>query len=304
MTGRQTVAQPKGPPTTAPVRSRTAAPRRIQGLDRGLVALETLASTPEGLSLGEISRRLAVDKSTTHRLMGTLMARGFARLDGNTQRYRLGLRLVGLGATAWQSVDLPQMARPHLEALRDSTSEAAHLAVLSEGEVLFLGKASAPSALTVNVGIGARAPLHCTSLGKALLAWLEPAELDVLLTGRHFHSYTTRTITDSMELKRHLEVVRGRGWAFDDEERDVGLRCLAAPARDAAGRVVAAIGISGPAARITLHDVERIASEVVARADLLAAALGYRAAGGAAGVADAAITPAIAPKTPGETVEP
>lgn len=288
MVGRYTVAQMKRSPSEAPPAGRTGAPRRIQGLDRGLVALETLAAAPEGLSLGEISRRLAVDKSTTHRLLGTLIARGFARLEGKTQRYRLGLRLVGLGATAWQSVDLPEMARPHLERLRDATGEAAHLAVLSEGEVLFLGKASAPSALTVNVGIGARAPLHCTSLGKALLAWLEPAEVDGLLAGRQLHAFTPRTITDPDDIKRHLEVVRQRGWAFDDEERDVGLRCLAAPARDATGRVIAALGVSGPAARITLHAVDRIASDVIAGADMLAAALGYRAGGSATVEAGAA----------------
>jgi IclR family transcriptional regulator, KDG regulon repressor len=255
---------------------RSGTPRRIQVLDRALRALETLADAPGGLGVTELGRRLGVDKSTAHRLLATFVHRGYVRVDPRTQRYLLGIRLVGLGASAWRGVDLAETARPVLETLRDESGEAAHLAVLMDGEAVFLAKASAPGALTVNVGVGSRAPVHCTSLGKALLAWLAEPELHALLSESTFPRFTARTITDAEDLTRHLKLVRERGWALDDEERDVGLRCLAAPVRDAGELVIAAVGISGPAARVTLDRVDALAEQVVAAALAVSAGIGHR----------------------------
>lgn len=262
-------------------RARGARPVRVEVADRALRALEELGDSPGGLGVTELGRRLRVDKSTAHRLLMTMAARGFVRLNAQTQRYQLGLRLVGLGAVAAHGVEVTDMARPVLEALRDDTGEAASLAVLSEGEVLFLAKATSPGALTVNHGVGTRLPAHGSALGKVLLAWAasrDPEQVDRIVAQRGMAPTTPRTLTDPEDLVRHLRGVATRGWALDDEEYAAGLRCMAAPVRDAAGDVVAALGISGPTSRITLERVEPLAARVRHAAAELSAHLGYRAA--------------------------
>ena len=262
-------------------RVRADRPRVIEAADRALQALEELADAPGGLGVTDLGRHLGVDKSTAHRLLATLQARGFVRLNAHTQRYALGLRLAGLGAVAVQGVDLTEVARPHLEALRDATGEAASLAVYSEGEAIFLAKAAAAGALTVNHGAGTRLPVHCSALGKVLLAGLlergEEEHVDRALAQRGLARHTPRTITARDDLVRHLQRVRAQGWALDDEEFAAGLRCLAAPVRDAGGAVAAAIGVSGPTTRVTLDAVAPFAAQVCEAGAALSAALGYRA---------------------------
>ena len=255
--------------------------RRIEAVDRALQALEVLADAPGGLGVTDLGRRLGVDKSTAHRLLATLLARGFVRLDAQTQRYALGLRLAGLGAVAVQRVDLTAVARPHLEALRDETREASSLAVYSEGEAIFLARASAAGALTVNQGVGTRMPAHCSALGKVLLAGLlergADEQVDRALAQRGLAPHTPRTITNRDDLLRHLQVVHAQGWALDDEEFADGLRCLAAPVRDAAGGVVAAVGLSGPTSRVTVERVPELAAAMLRAGEGISAAMGYRA---------------------------
>jgi IclR family transcriptional regulator, KDG regulon repressor len=244
--------------------------------ERVLNALEALEGAPGGLGVTELGRRLGVDKSTAHRLLATLAGRGYARLNPHTQRYQLGLRLVGLGAVAARGVDVTEVARPALESLRDDTGEAASLAVLSEGEVLFLAKATAPGALTVNHGVGTRLPAHASALGKVLLAGSRDPEAVQRLVARHgLPPGTPRTITTADDLQDHLELVGARGWGLDDEEYAAGLRCLAAPVRDAGGEVVAAIGISGPTTRVTLERVQTLAHQVRRAAAQVSTQLGY-----------------------------
>jgi DNA-binding IclR family transcriptional regulator len=210
-----------------------------------------------------------------------MAARGFARLNAHTQRYQLGLRLVGLGAVAARGVEITEIARPVIEALRDATGEATSLAVLSEGEVLFLAKATSPGALTVNHGVGTRLPAHASALGKVLLAGTldrDPEQADRVIAQRGLAPHTPRTIGDAEDLRRHLRQVAARGWALDDEEYALGLRCMAVPVRDAAGDVVAAIGLSGPTTRVTLERVAALAERMRQAGHDLSVLLGYRPA--------------------------
>jgi IclR family acetate operon transcriptional repressor len=260
---------------------RSAPPvRRGQVAERALQALEELADAPEGLGVSDLGRRLGVDKSTAHRLLATLQAREYVRLNPYTQRYVLGLRLIGLGAAAARGVDLAEIARPHLDALRDAAGEAASLAVLFEADALLLAKVVGPGVLTVNQGVGTRMPGHCSALGKVLVAGLVecdgPDVVGRLFGGRELVAHTPRSITDIEVLARHVEQVRHRGWALDDEEYAVGLRCLAAPVRDAGGEVVAAVGTSGPTTRVTLDRVEPVSRVVRETALAISTALGYR----------------------------
>ena len=256
---------------------RTDSARRVEAVDRALQALEELADTPGGLGVTELGRRLGIDKSTAHRLLGTLLARGFVRVLPQTQRYALGLRLAGLGAAAVRGVDLSDVARPHLEALRDRTAEAATLAVLFEGEVLVLARATSTGALTVSHGVGSRLAAHSSALGKVLMAGADdPETVPRVIAQRGLPRQTEHTLVRSDALLAHLDVVRQQGWAIDDEETALGLRCLAAPVRDASGANVAAIGISGPTSRVTTALVPALSGVVRGAAVALSTALGYR----------------------------
>jgi IclR family transcriptional regulator, KDG regulon repressor len=246
--------------------------------DRTLAALEALGDELGGLGVTDLGRRLGVDKSTAHRLLGTMAARGFVRLNPHTQRYQLGLRLVALGAIAARGVDLTDVARPVIETLRDETGEATSLAVYSEGEAIFLAKATSDRALTVNHGVGTRMPAHCSALGKVLLAGhRDPEEFDRVIAQRGLAPNTPRSISDAEVLRHHLKMVTARGWALDDEEFALGLRCMAAPVRDAAGDVVAAVGLSGPTNRVSHERVEALAERVRWASTTLSEQLGYRA---------------------------
>jgi IclR family transcriptional regulator, KDG regulon repressor len=268
------VARPAGAPAGD---AGEPAGRRGQVAERALIALEALADAPGGLSVTELGRQLGVDKSTAHRLLGTMRARGFARLNPSTQRYSLGFRIISLGSAAARDLDLTAIARPFLEALSRQTGEGTSLAVLSEGQVLFLARVTGSGVLSVNQHVGTRMPAHCSALGKAMLAGFgEHEQIDRLLGAGPFSRYTPRTITSPGDLYRHLELVRQRGWALDDEEFAVGLRCLAAPLRDATGDVVAAVGISGPTSRITLDHVDPMAAVLRQTGTALSEALGYR----------------------------
>jgi IclR family transcriptional regulator, KDG regulon repressor len=254
-------------------------PGRVEVADRALRALEELGDSPGGLGVSELGRRLSVDKSTAHRLLQTMAARGFVRLNVQTQRYQLGLRLVGLGAVAAHGVEITEIARPVIEALRDATGEATSLAVLAEGEVLFLAKATSPGALTVNHGVGTRLPAHASALGKVLLAGAlerDPEQVDRVVAQRGLLPHTPRTLCDVEDLRRHVGHVATRGWALDDEEYALGLRCMAVPVRDASGEVVAAMGLSGPTTRVTLERVEALAERMREAGRDLSALLGYR----------------------------
>jgi DNA-binding IclR family transcriptional regulator len=171
---------------------------------------------------------------------------------------------------------LAERARPHLERLAAAAGETAHLCILDDGEVLYLEKVEPTRTVRVPSSVGQRNPAHCTAVGKALLAHLPEAEVDVVIRRRGLKSFTPNTITSPTLLKRELKAVRERGYAVDDEEIDEGLRCIGAPVRDASGRVVASMSIAGPAFRIGKGKIPPLANLVMSVADRLSREIGYR----------------------------
>ncbi len=201
---------------------------------RILRVLECFLPSDHDLSLSQIAERLSMTKSSIHRALTTLSVHGLVEQDPVTRRYRLGIRLFEIGAAAIHQRGLHGAAHPALVELATATGEACHLAVLSRTEAVYIY----------------RAPIHCTSIGKVLLAWGSTNLLRRLIDGG-LRQYTPETITSPTKLAEELERVRAKGYALDDGEYEVGLRCVAAPIRDHAGAVVAAIGIAGPASRLT-----------------------------------------------------
>lgn len=207
--------------------------------------MDQLEDAPEGLSVTHIARQLQLEKSSVSRFLRTLHNYGYVEQDERTRRYRLGARLVALGQRRLRQFTLREQARPFLRRLVDETGECAHLAVLTRGQAFYVDQVDTSASLRVSTGIGTMAPLHCTALGKILLAFgdIQPAE--------ELSIYTPQTITDAAKLAHQLERTREIGYALDDEEYTIGVRCLAAPVWGDSGALAGAMGISGPAARLT-----------------------------------------------------
>ncbi|HSQ17955.1 MAG TPA: IclR family transcriptional regulator [Anaerolineales bacterium] len=226
----------------------------IQSLARGLKILDLLGQSPDGLSVTELAESLGVDKGSASRLVSTLARYGYAQKDELTRRYQLGSQVVSLSRSLLTRLPLREAANPFLQKLMESTGECAHLAVAAQGKALYIDQVESPATLRVNAQVGTLNPLHCTALGKVLLAFGDlalPAGLE---------TFTPRTITDPETLRLALDDVRHLGYAVDDEEFDPCVRCIAVPVFDLRGKLVGSMGISGPSSRVTRERLPELAA--------------------------------------------
>lgn len=227
-------------------------------VERALNILEAAAHRRDGLTNSEISRKLAIPKSSASYILRTLEHRGYLRRDAETGRYRLGLKILSLGGDAQANLDLADIALPFMRSLVDRVHLTSHLAVLDQGEAVYVEKVEAPGFFKVNTWVGRRMFLHSTSVGKALLAWLPKHEMETILREHAMKKRTPKTITTISRLLADLEHVRQNGYAVDDEENSLGARCLGAPVFDAAGNVVAALGVSGTLTQLDEANLSKI----------------------------------------------
>jgi DNA-binding IclR family transcriptional regulator len=247
----------------------------INSLDRGLRILLILGQNAAPLGLNEVSRRLEIDKSTTHRIMSTLCGQGFVEQDPESRKYLLGLRVIEVAALKLRTINLLKVARPPIQTLVSQSRETVHVAVQSDGEVMYLDSEQYAGVITVNTTIGGRAPMHSSAVGKALLSGMTAEDVDRVLAIKGLQRYTEKTIVDPRELHLHLQQCHERGYALDDEETDLGVRCLAAPVLDHRGSAVAAVGISGPAQRMSFERIPILAHLVKECATTISRQLGY-----------------------------
>jgi len=247
----------------------------IQSLDRGLRLLLEVGAAGRPVSLGELTDLLGINRSSVYRLANTLTMRGFFSQSPETKAYTLGPAIWQLASQMRQSNPLLQVAREHVAALVEQTSETAHLAVREEDRVVFLDYALTNHVVGVSVGSGRMEPLHCTALGKALIADFDPGQLRELFGPGPLRAYTPKTIGSIRDLADECENVRQRGFAVDDIEFREGVRCVAASIRDFDGRVVAAIGISAPSSRLTKRRLSEVGPQVKAAADAVSEKLGF-----------------------------
>ncbi|HEY4047875.1 MAG TPA: IclR family transcriptional regulator [Acidobacteriaceae bacterium] len=249
---------------------------RVQVLDRAFQILDLLADEKSGAGLMEVAERLKLHKSTAHRLMMVLEWSRFVEKNTVTGKYHLGSRLMELGLSAASRLDVYEVAGPYLRSLVKETGETAHLAVLRDGQVVSIVNIESSQTLRTPATVGTRTPAHCTSLGKAMLAFASQEHLEEFLHERKLESYTRNTITSLSRFRAELRAIRKRGYAIDNEEREQGLRCIGAPLRDSTGEVIAAISIAGPVFRIGEERVPTLASTVMRIAAAISASLGYR----------------------------
>ncbi len=229
----------------------------IQSLARGLKILEILCESSSGVSVTELAERLGLDKGSASRLVGTLANYSYAEKDPISRRYSLGPQVVTLSRSLLAKLPLREVAKPYLRELMEKSGECAHVAIPSQGKVLYIDQVESAASLRVNAEVGSLSPLHCTALGKAILAFSRipiPQKLE---------RFTENTLTDTDTLRKNLEWVREQGYALDDEEFDLGVRCIAAPVFDYREKVIGSIGISGPVTRMTPRAMTRFAGLVI-----------------------------------------
>jgi DNA-binding IclR family transcriptional regulator len=227
----------------------------VQSVVRALTLLDALGDTRGEVGVAELSKRVGFHVSTAHRLLATLVVHGYARQNPDTGRYALGAKALHLAESYLAQTDLCRLVRPGLERLGRETGETANLVVRDGREALYLDKVESPQNLRIFSRIGRRAPLHCTAVGKVLLA-AEPWEAVRRLLGRGpFERLTARTVTSATQFRVELAKVRGQGVALDLEECEEGARCIAVPVRNARGETVAALSVSGPALRMSAQRI-------------------------------------------------
>jgi DNA-binding IclR family transcriptional regulator len=245
----------------------------VQSVDRALTILEILGSRGEA-GVTEIAAELGVHKSTAFRLVAVLESRDFVEQLVDRGKYRLGFGIVRLaGATAAQ-MDLTREGRRTCEELAVDLGETVNIAILDGDRVVNISQVRGTGSITSYNWVGQGTPLHATSSGKVLLAFA-PEPLRKTLLGGDLQRFTDSTLTSPQALERELAEVERRGWAATAEEYEVGLNAVAAPVRDAEGRVVAAVSVSGPSFRLSPGSFEAVATSVTAAADELSRRLGY-----------------------------
>jgi DNA-binding IclR family transcriptional regulator len=248
---------------------------RVQVLDRAVQLLDVLAESDREMGPAELTGRLSLHKSTIHRLLIVLERHRLIRRNPAHGKYGLGMKLFELGNRAVARLDLRDRAEPILQRLVDETHETAHISILDGIEMLSVANIEGPWTLRTPSTVGRRAPLHCTSVGKVVLAYLPESALGDLLNELRLTQYTRHTLVSRTALTRDLARVRELGYAVDNEEAEVGLRCVGAPIRNHRGRVSAAISIAGPAFRLTDDRLPMLAARVVAAARDLSRELGH-----------------------------
>lgn len=251
-------------------------------VERALNILEAAAHRRDGLTNSEISRNLGIPKSSASYILRTLERRGYLRREPETGRYRLGLKILSLGGDAQANLDIADVALPFMRALVERIHMTVHLAVLDQGEAVYIEKVEAPGFFKVNTWVGRRMFLHSTSVGKCLLAWLPKHEVETLIKQQGLKKRTPKTITSVTKLLSDLEHVKLEGYAVDDEENSLGARCLGAPVSDVTGTVVAALGASGTLTQMDEASMPRITEAVKETARRISRQLQRSGAAGAA----------------------
>jgi DNA-binding IclR family transcriptional regulator len=228
------------------------------------------------MGITEIAHRLELPKSSAHGILETLSASGLVEKNSETGKFHLGVKLVELGYRAQLELDICQIAKPFLQGLNVEFDETVHLTILDHDEVLYIDCVESRQRLRTYSVIGIRAPLYCTSVGKAILAFQDEGEIRRIAREKGLARFTAKTITTEESLITQMTKIRQDGYAVDDMEHEEYLRCVGAPIRNAQGKVFAALSLSGPAERNTQERIAQMAPYVMNAGMEISRRLGYR----------------------------
>lgn len=247
----------------------------VQSIERAFAILEEVARRREGIRLAELSKRVGLHNSTTFHLVKTMVSLGYIRQMEDDKSYRIGRPLFALAASALDEIEMVSLATPVLEDLSRQSGESSHFAVRQGDSIVVVARITGPGTFQYVDRAGVSRPAHATAIGKVLLAALRPDELERFLERVELQTLTAKTIVEPDKLRREIEDVRARGVAFDDGEFEAELRCVAVPVRDFSGRVIGAIGISGPMWRMTIQMLQSRVQIVQSAAARLSSEFGY-----------------------------
>ena len=248
----------------------------VQSIDRVIDILEALAEEKGVCSITGLSQKTGLHKSTVHRLLNTLLQRGYIEKEPGNDNYQLGMKILFLGSAILDRMDIRRIAKPFLEELSKLTKEVVHLAILDNGETVYIDKVEGTnSSIRMYSQIGKRGPVHCTGVGKVLLSGLTDSEVENILLEKGMEKYTENTITEIDAFKVHLQKIREMGYALDEREHEEGIRCAAVPIHDLKGRIIASISVSGPIMRFTEDMVQDLISELIKVSEDISYQFGY-----------------------------
>ncbi|MEW9834163.1 IclR family transcriptional regulator [Mesorhizobium marinum] len=246
----------------------------LKSLSKVAAILDCFSTTHRAMSLADICKHTGYPRSTTHRLLASMREVGFLDQDRERERYRLGIKLFAYGNVMLANMDLHREARPYVEALGRMTGLSVHLAVFGGERAVVIHRAEpAPGGLTP-LNLLENAPVHCTSIGKAILAF-QPESVVQRVIEAGLARYTDSTITDGEQLRLELQKVRDRGYALDNGEHQPGLRCVGAPIRDQFGRVFASISATASSMQFPADREASVAAIVIHHAGQISSHLGY-----------------------------
>lgn len=248
----------------------------VQSLERTFALIELLSLNPNGMPLMELAAASGLHKSTVHRLLASLSALGYVKKDEASGRYRLTLKLFELAGRVVDSIDVLEIAKMPLEQLRNNTKEAIHLVVREGIDIVYVHKVdSKNSTIRMFSRIGMRRPMYCTAVGKSILATMPDEEVVRIWEKSNIKCYTEHTIVELGALFQELHQIRQCGYALDNEENELGVRCIGACVRDYTGQGKAALSISAPLIRMTDQRIEELVPQILATSTQISRELGY-----------------------------
>lgn len=247
----------------------------IQSVARALQILDCFTGPVTELGITELSHAMGLGKSTIYGLVNTLLTLGYLEQNPENKRYRLGLKLFELGSIVQQRMDIREIARPYLKTLSEQFNMTVHMGLYRDCEVIYIDKMDSPNTRIIYSQVGKRAPMHCTGIGKAVLSHLKQDDREYILKNMQWEAFTKNTITDRDKLIDELNLIRTRGYAVDNEEVELGLRCVAVPIFNDQGCPVAAISISSSTAQLDETKVNEVSLAVKEAACNISKKLGY-----------------------------
>ncbi|SDK05031.1 IclR family transcriptional regulator [Natronincola ferrireducens] len=248
----------------------------VQSVERALAILEVLSDYGEGVGITELSTNINLHKSTVHRLLLTLIQKGYVEQNPETSKYKLTLKLFELGNKPLEKLDILTVAKPYLHQLKEVTHEVVHLVIREGTEIVYIDKVESENKIRMHSRIGTRSPMYCTSVGKAIMAYLPEEEVERLWENSEIKRLTPHTITDLNVMKKTLKEIRQKGYALDEEENELGIRCIGAPIFNHRGELAGAISVSGPTIRVTKEVVEGYKNHILEYSKNISKELGYR----------------------------
>ena len=249
----------------------------VESVERGLNVFSFIVNSKKAVGITQISKALHLSIGSVQRVTYTLQKLGYLRKDEDIQKYSIGNNGLVLGLGIVKGLDLKRIAYPYLKELSAEINETVNLAVLDGIQIVYIDRVKTGQIININLNIGSKLPVYCTSMGKSLLAFLPNDELLELLNKITLKPITPHTITTKARLLKELEKVKETGFSVNDKELDIGLRSVAAPVRNEYGTVVAAVNIAVPASRVTFEELRtEFASKVIHLSKVISEALGYR----------------------------